>query len=124
MKHLILYSNDNSTLGQIILAQNIQHEAILLDVSAIDVDLKYIHNEELTDRPEMEITINETELNENEEQFTLITGIPEGTSATYGDETFIVNSGFIEFITNTPGEHSVLLQKWPFLDKRIFIYAN
>ncbi|UIS24594.1 hypothetical protein S21ZY_032 [Pseudomonas phage ZY21] len=108
---------------------NPDHKAYIGD--ELDAMLYYFENDAPASRLRMKLKINGqdhvyTDFGEEpEHQFKVgdilrIDGIPKGTELWYIDGTIIVDDGFIEWTTDTPGVFQFNLSLFPYATTRIY----
>ena len=83
----------------------------------------YIKNEVATPRPEMSLTLDKQTIAADAEDMATISGIPAGATVTSSENSAVVDSGSLEFVTDQVGTHTLKFELFPYLDAEVTINA-
>lgn len=86
------------------------------DVSQDMLNTHYMLAEVLTARPNF--LVNDVLAAVNAP--VVFSGLPVGTTVVYPNGSIVVNDGFIEWASDTPGEYEFKFSLWPYLDKIVY----
>jgi hypothetical protein len=77
----------------------------------------------ITPRPEMSLTLDKQTIAADAEDMATISGIPAGATVTSSENSAVVDSGSLEFVTDQVGTHTLKFEFFPYLDAEVTINA-
>lgn len=88
------------------------------------LDYVDIGNKTIKKRPKMSLTIDKTSILANGSDAVTIKGIPDNAIARVGTHEVTITDGTLTFTTDMPGEYTICLECFPYLEEEVTINAT